>query len=162
MSHASATALLLLCSWVSAVTLAQSAKDDLTGFPAAVAGQQRVVIRVPEVPNPEDFKVEVMIGRTVMVDCNPQSFGGNVTREEAKGWGYSYYVLDALRGPASTRMACPPGTPKREQFVALHAQMLAALPYNPRLPIVLYVPDDAQVRYRIWSAGTQLHTAIAQ
>jgi len=27
--------------------------------------------------------------------------------------------------------------------------------YNSRLPIVVYVPENARVRYRIWRAGEQ-------
>jgi ecotin len=162
MSNARAKMLLLLCGGVSAVAQAQAAPDDLKPFPSAESGRQRIVIRVPEAPNPEDLRVEVMIGKTVMVDCNRYSFGGNLTREEAKGWGYSYYVLDALRGPASTMMACPPGTPKHEEFVRVPAQMLAALRYSAKVPIVVYVPQGVQVRYRIWNAAPETTSAVAE
>jgi ecotin len=162
MRSAGAQVLLLLCGWMAAVTVAQPGGDDLKPFPAAAAGQQRIVIRVPQVENPDDRKVEVMVGRTLMVDCNRQSLGGTVTQEEAKGWGYSYYVLDVLRGPASTMMACPPGTPRREQFVHVNSELLAALRYNPKVPIVLYVPAGTQVRYRIWSAGREFKDAGAE
>jgi ecotin len=153
---------LLLCGWASTVTPAQAGADDLKAFPAAGPGRQRIVIRVPDVPNPEDFKVEVMLGKTIMVDCNRHSFGGTVTREEAQGWGYSYYVLDALGGMASTMMACPPGTPMHQEFARVPAELLASLRYNPALPIVVYVPDGVEVRYRIWSAGAETRTAGAQ
>jgi ecotin len=162
MRSGSARTLLLLCSWAAVARLAHSAADDLKPFPVAGNGRQRIVIRLPEVAHPEDLKVEVMIGKTVIVDCNRQSFGGNLTREEAQGWGYSYYVLDALRGPASTMMACPPGSPEHEEFVSVTAEMLAALRYNSRVPIVVYVPEGVQVRYRIWSAGRETRSAAAE
>jgi ecotin len=136
--------------------------DDLKPFPPAAAGQHRIVIRVPEVANPEDLKVEVMVGRSIRVDCNRHGFSGNVTREEAQGWGFSYYVLDDLRGPVSTMMACPPGTPPHEEFVRAPSEVLAGLPYNAKVPIVIYVPASVQVRYRIWSAGHETRTAAAE
>jgi ecotin len=162
MRNAGAKGLLLLAGCMTAVTSAQVPRDDLKPFPAAAAGQQRIVIRLPEVADPDDLKVEVMIGKAIMVDCNLHSFAGNVTREEAKGWGFSYYVLDALRGPNSTMMACPPGAAKHEQFARIPAEILAALRYNSRVPIVIYVPADAQVRYRIWSADSETRVASAE
>jgi ecotin len=154
------TALLLAC-W-AALSLAQTRAEDLKPFPRAAPGQQRLVIRVPGVPNPDDLRVEVMIGKTITADCNRHSFGGNVTQEEARGWGYSYYVLDALRGPASTMMACPAGTPRHEEFARVPAELLAGLRYNPKVPLVIYVPAGAQVRYRIWSAGSQTQAATPE
>jgi ecotin len=136
MNNAAAKLFVLLAAWLPAVTLAQAGKDDLKPFPAAGAGRQRIV--------------------------NRHSFGGTVTREEAKGWGFSYYVLDGFGAMTATRMACPPGTPLHEEFARVPAQMLAALRYNSRVPIVIYVPSDAQVRYRIWSAGSEIVTAGAE
>ena len=148
---------------LTAMGLAQAGgTDDLKPFPAAAAGQQRIVIRLPEVAHADDLKVEVMIGKSVMVDCNRQRFGGNVRRVEAPGWGFAYYVLDELRGPAATMMACPPGTPKHEEFVRVPADELAGVRYNARVPIVIYVPAGAQVRYRIWSAGQEIRAATAE
>lgn len=62
----------------------------------------------------------------------------------------------------STMMACPPGTPRHEAFVQAPVEELAGLRYNTKVPIVIYVPADAQVRYRIWSAGSEIRTAIAE
>lgn len=143
-------------------TVRAGGTDDLKPFPAAAAGRQRIVIRVPEVANPDDLKVEVMIGKSIMVDCNRHRFSGNVAREEARGWGFSYYVLDELRGPVSTMMACPPGTPQHEEFVRAPSEGLAALRYNAKVPIVIYVPAEVQVRYRIWSAGHETRAAAAE
>jgi ecotin len=42
------------------------------------------------------------------------------------------------------------------------AEELAGLRYNAKVPILIHVPADAQVRYRIWSAGSETRTAIAE
>lgn len=145
---------------MAAGALAQS--DDLKPFPAPDAGMQRVVIRVPAGPDPDDRKVEVMIGKTIEVDCNRHAFGTTVTRQVAQGWGFPYYVVGALTGPMSTQMACPPGFGNRPAFVRAHAEDLAWLRYNPRLPIVLYVPAGVDVRYRLWRAGNEMHDATSE
>ncbi len=36
------------------------------------------------------------------------------------------------------------------------------LRYNSKLPIVLYVPKDVEVRYRIWSASSRIEKAVQE
>lgn len=141
----------LACALHAGTALAQLA-DDLKAFPPAAAGMQRHVIRVPAVDAPDDRKVEVMVGKRLQVDCNRQRLSAQVEKKVAQGWGYDYYEISKLSGPVSTLMACPPGEPKTEAFVQAYAKDLSALRYNPRLPIVVYVPEGTEVRYRIWSA----------
>lgn len=145
---------------VSGVAWAQN--DDLKPFPAPEAGMQRFVIRLPAVPVPEDHKVEVMVGKTLQVDCNRQRFSAKVTPKVAEGWGFPYYVVGALKGPASTMMACPPDAPKREEFVRANTKGFGMLRYNPKLPIVVYAPEGTEVRFRIWSAAGAAEPASPQ
>ena len=81
------------------------ATDDLKAFPAASAGQTRHVIRLPAQTNEDALKVEVIVGKTMKVDCNRHSFGGRLQERTAEGWGYTYYVMDSLGQAASTMMA---------------------------------------------------------
>jgi len=133
--------------------------DDLKPFPAPSAGMQRFVIRLPAVPQPDDHKVEVMIGKTLQVDCNRQMFSAKVKQKVAEGWGFPYYVVGPLKGPASTLMACPPDTPKREEFVRANAAGLDLLRYNSKLPIVVYAPEVVEVRFRVWNAAGAAESA---
>ncbi len=154
----------LWIGWMAGVLLVAAAgafgqTDDLTPFPAPEAGMQRVVIRVPPVADPDNHKVEVMIGKTIEVDCNRHAFGTTVTRRVAQGWGFPYYVVGPLTGPMSTQMACPPDFVTRPAVVRAHAEELGWLRYNPRLPIVLYVPAGVEVRYRVWSASDSIQDA---
>ena len=52
---------------------------------------------------------------------------------------------------AGTRIAVDPTAPKVARFVALGGDPYI-IRYNSRLPIVVYVPDGAEARYRIWRA----------
>ncbi|WP_292051178.1 MULTISPECIES: serine protease inhibitor ecotin [unclassified Brevundimonas] len=129
---------------------AENANDQLKAFPAATAGQKRHVLTVPAVQNEDELKVELIIGKTQQIDCNNHVLGGEVQTRTAEGWGYDYYVVPRLGPGASTLMGCPNNS-TREAFVTIPQQTLVR--YNSRLPIVIYTPEDAEVRYRIWRAG---------
>ncbi len=52
-------------------------------------------------------------------------------------------------GPiAGTRVAVNPVAPKQNRFVTLGGDPYL-IRYNSRLPVVVYVPEGAEVRYRI-------------
>jgi ecotin len=54
---------------------------------------------------------------------------------------------------AGTLMAVDPNAPKVNRFITLGGEPFL-IRYNSRLPIVVYVPKDVEVRYRIWSADS--------
>ena len=132
--------------------------DELKPYPAAKEGFERMVFRVPAVDNEADRKVEIVVGKTLLVDCNQTWYGGSLEERVAEGWGYPYWVLAKVGGPASTMMACPPDEARREAFVAVRGEGFL-LRYNSKLPVVVYVPKGFEVRYRIWAAGTEIGRA---
>ena len=133
-------------------------QGDMKPYPAADEGFVRMVFRVPAVENEADRKVEIIVGKTLSVDCNPTWFGGDLEKRVAEGWGYSYFVLQKAGGPASTMMACPPGKEKTEAFVTVRGKGFLQR-YNSKLPMVVYVPLGFEVRYRIWQAGKKIGRA---
>jgi ecotin len=56
---------------------------------------------------------------------------------------------------AGTLMAVDPEAPQAERFITLGGEPFL-IRYNSRLPIVVYAPEGVEVRYRIWSAGSDL------
>lgn len=128
------------------------ADDALKPFPEAAPGMLRHVLKLAEVPDPDAFRVEILAGRTVAADCNLKRYGATITMQDVPGWGYTYYTVSPLQGPASTMMACPPEHRER-RFVAARFGDNALLRYNPRLPLVIYAPADVEVKYRVWQAG---------
>lgn len=127
-----------------------SAAKQLEAFPAATAGEKRHVLSLPALQNEDEVKVELIVGQTKTIDCNRHTLGGELKEETLQGWGYTYYKVPRITPGASTMMGCPPGS-ERQAFVTLPTQPLVR--YNSRLPIVLYTPDDVEVRYRLWRAG---------
>ncbi len=148
--------------WFSVLTLAASAvhAGDLKPYPPAQTGQTRTVARVPKLADETSHKIELRVGKVLSVDCNQHWFGGDLQRKIAKGWGFPYYVLEKAGPAASTMMACP-GREKRKQFVPVRGDGYL-LRYNSKLPMVVYVPQGFEVRYRIWSAGREIGRAAPE
>ena len=155
--------LIIFAGLLGSVPAALLAADDLKPFPKPENGYRRVVIRLPAVDTPDNRRVELIFGKTMEVDCNRHILSAQLTRKVAQGWGYEYFVLSNVRGPASTLMACPPDEPRRSAFVRIGFGTGDAqhgwLRYNAKLPIVAYVPDGIELHYRIWSTNPQTATA---
>lgn len=129
--------------------------DDLQAFPPAERGMNRIVISLPPQSDESSFRVELLVGRLVSVDAgNRYFFTGRLETETIAGWGYQRYILRELGPMAGTLMAADPDAPKAERFIGLGGEP-QLLRYNSRLPLVVYVPEGTEVRYRIWHAGPE-------
>ena len=128
----------------------EAVKNLEAAYPAAAAGKTRHVILLPhkERGGEDDFKVEIVAGRTIDTDgVNTYRFGGEFKERDIPGWGFSYFEVDALRAPLSTRIAASPGAATVKAF-APGPRMLVR--YNSRLPLVVYAPEGTEIRWRLW------------
>jgi ecotin len=142
-------------SILTAVMSAQAA-DTMKAFPPAEEGMVRYVLQVPKQEDESIFKVELMVGKTVAVDeVNTYFFGGQIEKETIKGWGYPRYTIKKLGPMGGTLKAVDPTTPKVDRFITLSGEPYL-IRYNSRLPIVVYVPEGVEVRYRIWKAEAEV------
>ena len=145
-----------------AVTIAGSSlyaepakKDNIHMFPQAQEGFVRHVIEVPKTINDYDHKVELLIGKNMMVDCNHHSFSGKIENVTLKGWGYKYLEVSNIQSGPTTMMACR--EPKIEKFISIRDTLRR---YNSRSPIVAYIPEGYEVRYRIWNADNNIQQSV--
>ena len=80
---------------------------------------------------------------------NRYFFGGKLEKETIRGWGHDRYLLRKLGPMVSTRMAVDPNAPKVDSFVAVAGEP-RLVRYNSRLPLVVCVPAEVEVLYRLW------------
>jgi ecotin len=146
-----ATALLLFLCAVPAGLAA----DNMKAFPPAGAGMVRHVLQLPQQADESAFKVELIVGKSVELDANNRYFfAGRIEEETIQGWGYTRYMVPRLGPVAGTLMAVDPNAPKLARFITLGGEP-HLIRYNSRLPVVVYVPEGVEVRYRIWTAGAE-------
>ncbi len=130
---------------------------EIEMFPKAETGFKQVYITVPEEEKETNFKIEVFIGKELLLDCNQHFLLGEINEFELEGWGYKYYIINTKGEIASTKMACLDKEPKKK-FVHLSPKLFS---YNSKLPIVIYVPKDLSVKYKIFNATDGLLEAKA-
>ncbi|MFC4685383.1 ecotin family protein [Epilithonimonas pallida] len=125
-------------------------------FPKAEKNQKKVVIDVPYSPTDANKKIEIFVGKDMETDkCNQYSLSGSFVKKDLKGWGYDYLVFNSNGNAVSTMKAClEPG--KKVQFVYAQGYLTD---YNGRMPIVIYIPEDFSVKYKIYKADSEWYEA---
>jgi ecotin len=127
--------------------------NNMKAFPPADEGMVRYVLPLPQEKDESALKVELIVGKTVLVDAaNTYFFGGKIEAQTIQGWGFPRYNVSQLGPMAGTLMAVDPNAPKVERFVPIRGEPFL-IRYNSRLPIVVYAPEGVEVRYRVWSAA---------
>ncbi|MBT0659356.1 serine protease inhibitor ecotin [Providencia rettgeri] len=145
---------------ISSCAVATEDLEKIAPYPKAESGMTRHVIELTKQKNENDFMVELVIEKTIKAVCNRQWFMGDLDRKTLEGWGYDYYKLDEVKGPASTMMGC--SEPAKDRFVTTQLGDDAFVRYNSKLPIVVYAPKDMQVKYRIWSTDDKLIDSVTK
>lgn len=163
-------AVLALLAAAGAPAALSAPPSDLSGYPAPTASERRWLIQLPESPaapgdpalspSPADTRVELIVGRTVEVDCNRVMFSGRL-RSQSLANGRRLIRVSEVTPLASTRMACPPDQPKRRAFVPMGGKPFV-VPYNSSAPIVLIAPKDLELRWRLWRAERRQWPAQAR
>ena len=137
---------------IFAAALSVPAGDNMKAFPPPDQGMVRYVLQLPQQDDETAFKVELLVGKTVLVDeQNRYFFGGKIQQETIKGWGFTRYNVSELGPMGGTQMAIDPDAPKVKRFITLGGEPYL-IRYNSRLPVVVYAPEGVEVRYRIWTA----------
>lgn len=155
-----ATIIAVVLSSFSAMTYAQkkssnNIETELNMFPAPKLGYKQVYIKLPAKKNEQDYKVEFYVGKKHMADCNRHFLVGEIQEMNLEGWGYNYYMVESKGHIGSTMMACL-DKKKTEKFIHLQPQLVR---YNSKLPIVIYLPDNMEVQYKIWKGDKKMKTA---
>ena len=147
-----------LCLSFASIANAQSKQERakiLEPYPAANDGMVRHVIYLSKKSDESKFKIEIVPGKVMSVDCNVHTLMGKLEEKDLQGWGYTYYEFTSDGKTASTMMAC--NKPNENRFVSSQSLIVR---YNSKLPIVVYAPKGYEIRYRVWKAGKDQSSEI--
>ena len=144
------TVLLFMCKVTACL-----AADNMKAFPPAEHGMVRYVLHLPQQADESAFKIELIVGKTVQIDeGNRYFFGGKIEEETIEGWGFPRYIVRKFGPMAGTLMAVDPNAPTVARFISIGGDPFI-IRYNSQLPIVVYLPEGIEVRYRIWAVGAE-------
>ncbi|GEM_PF-25591 len=124
------------------------AAKQLKSFPETMEDYDRYVIYLPTQENEEELRLEIIPGIMKEVDCNTHWLTGEFDTKEIEGMGYNYMIFESSGDVASTRMACPDNE-LIEKFVAAQGNFGR---YNSQLPVVVFVPKEVELKYKVWKA----------
>jgi len=144
---------------------------DLTGYPEPAPGLKRWVIQpsglLPKSADPLisahplDWRIQLIVGQTVRLDCNTKRLSGTgmTMRMLPKASGKALFEVKGPVAVISTKMACPDDQPTRTSFLSLGKQPYL-VPYNASWPIVVDLPENVQLRWRVWKAETRQQNGV--
>lgn len=110
------------------------------------------VIKVNPRESEDMFKVQIVPGKQMEIDCNKHGLQGKYERKMLEN-GDTYFVFLSKGEVFSTKMGCPDNT-KRVSFVPGPTIFTA---YNSARPFVVYTPTGVDLKYRIWEADEALY-----
>ena len=140
--------------------VSQEPRSSTSMYPATKEGFSKYYIWLPTLTNESDNQVEIVVGKNSMVDCNSTWYIGDLEEKNVQGWGYTYYEVNNAVGPMSTRMGCSENS-NVESFIQVRGNNYLVR-YNSKSPIVVYVPNDFEVQYKIWNTTSSLFKAEKQ
>ena len=144
---------------------------NLTGYPEPAPGLKRWVIQpsglLPKSADPLisahplDWRIQLIVGQTVWLHCNTKRLSGSgmTMRMLPKASGKALLEVKGPVAVISTKMACPDDQPTRTSFLSLGKQPYL-VPYNASWPIVVDLPENVQLRWRVWKAETRQQNAV--
>lgn len=124
------------------------ATHDISMYPEAKEGEERVVIYLPELTKENEYEIELVVGKWEEVDCNHHTLMGSIKDNNVDGWGYNYFTFETNGLIASTRRACPDQKPENKLIQAKSIKTR----YNSKLPIVVIIPEGYTVSYKLWGS----------
>ncbi|EOA8958821.1 ecotin family protein [Vibrio harveyi] len=108
------------------------------------------IFNMTKVTNEKDKKIEFIVSKPMIVDCNNTSLNGSITEHSLEGWGYIYYQVNFSEDrETSTLINCSKDKENIERSVKIPTEEL--YPYNSKMPVVIYSPKDLDVKIRVWS-----------
>lgn len=137
---------------------AAAEEASVKAYPEAKAGYVKNVIVLPKRTNEEQYKVELYAGVIQEVDCNSYSMMGVIEEKVLDGYGYTYYNVMTEEKLMGTMRGCLDGV-KTTKFISTQPVIIR---YNSNIPIVIYTPENVQIRYKVYATDNKWEFARQQ
>lgn len=130
-------------------------------YPEPEEGEKRVIFALDSPSSRQKeilgYRLQLIPGRTVTMTkgeaINVRAFDGKIEERTVEGWGYDYYKVRLSNNAISTNMMYTgdDGDMQVTKFVPISRPQLVR--YNSYAPVVVYIPEDAELRYSVWTSG---------
>jgi ecotin len=126
-------------------------------YPAAAPGQKRLVIPLAVQMDESAWKVEIKVGKTLEIDGAYTNGTATIEEKSLAGNGFKFYEVKAASVMLPTRTSGSADLPAVTRFVTMGST--GPIRYNSKFPLIVYVPEGLEVRYRLWKAEPEAHPA---
>ncbi len=137
----------------------EEAINAIRSYPASEAGCQRWIIWLQARQDRSEesgLLLQVRVGLSVETDgVNRYGLIGQLVHQTVPGWGYSFYRYEGQPVVTSTRVGNM-GFGAEDSVIW---NSPTSIPYNSRLPIVIYTPEKMQVSHRIFEIVSDYQSA---
>ncbi|EKS6740445.1 ecotin [Enterobacter ludwigii] len=133
-------------------------EELLDFFPETLNGMKRRVIYLPSRVHENKFKVELLIGENKRTDCNRYTLNGKLVTRFLTHYGYRFIQFEKIIDSEPAQVYCVPGDVSIA-FMPVTLGIDVIQPYNSHMPLVIYVPDEFDVKYRIWNVKGHINKA---
>jgi len=144
------TILFVILNFITLLYSGLPDKNNIYIFPDPEEGYKRYVVEVFHMPDENICKVELQIGKNIYSDCNEYKFEGKVEVKFLENNETYLYIPYIGKANAITSRQC--NERKKDKFVFLSISDELWKKYNSAIPIVIYVPKEYEVRYRMWKS----------
>lgn len=120
---------------------------DLTIFPSIDQLVKHAIFLEPRVDEAL-YKVEIYAVKSQEVDnCNKHFLLGDFELKTLEVHGFPYYIFKSNTQIISTKMSCGDNIAKMKNVPSGKTELVK---YISVLPLVVYAPQDIEIKYKIW------------
>lgn len=133
-------------------------KDKNNLYPLPQEGWEKVVVDLPLLKKgTSEYRVEFTVGFDMETDlCNPYSLIGEWAEYEVQNSELVYFIA-STKGQVVKAMNECPNNKKKSQFVGVKSSFMI---HTGQQPLVVYIPEGYQLRYRLWSADKEWNSVV--